>query len=137
MPGGLLNLVSLGNQNIILNGNPSKTMFKCKYAKYTNFGLQKFRIDFDVLVIIFRHHCILYPDLQNRPEHSSLERKLVLHWSTTIWSFAFCIFSTVLDQKVKIFIAICIKNIWFSTQKVICSPKSMIFHPKCELRYFK
>jgi hypothetical protein len=49
MPGGLLNLISYGNQNVILNGNPSKTMFKCKYAKYTNFGLQKFRIDFEGL----------------------------------------------------------------------------------------
>ena len=49
MPGGLLNLISYGNQNIILNGNPSKTMFKCKYAKYTNFGLQKFRTDFEGL----------------------------------------------------------------------------------------
>ena len=47
MPGGILNLISYGNQNVFLNGNPSKTMFKCKYAKYTNFGLQKFRIDFD------------------------------------------------------------------------------------------
>ena len=47
MPGGLLNLVSYGAQNIILNGNPSKTFFKCAYAKYTNFGLQKFRLDFD------------------------------------------------------------------------------------------
>jgi hypothetical protein len=47
MPGGLLNLVSYGNQNLILNGNPLKTMFKCTYSKYTNFGLQKFRIDFD------------------------------------------------------------------------------------------
>lgn len=47
MPGGLLNIVSYGNQNVILNGNPSKTMFKTTYAKYTNFGLQKFRIDFD------------------------------------------------------------------------------------------
>ena len=47
MPGGLLNLVSYGNQNIILNGNPSKTFFKSVYSKYTNFGLQKFRIDFD------------------------------------------------------------------------------------------
>lgn len=47
MPGGLLNLVAYGNQNIILNGNPSKTFFKTTYAKYTNFGLQKFRIDFD------------------------------------------------------------------------------------------
>jgi len=47
MPGGLLNLVSYGNQNVILNGTPTKTMFKTTYAKYTNFGLQKFRIDFD------------------------------------------------------------------------------------------
>jgi hypothetical protein len=49
MAGGLLNLISYGNQNIFLNGNPSKTMFKCKYAKYTNFGLQKFRLDFEGL----------------------------------------------------------------------------------------
>jgi hypothetical protein len=47
MGGGLLNLVSQGQQNIILNGNPSKTFFKTTYAKYTNFGLQKFRVDFD------------------------------------------------------------------------------------------
>ena len=47
MPGGLLNLVAYGNQNVILNGNPSKTFFKSTYAKYTNFGLQKFRLDFD------------------------------------------------------------------------------------------
>lgn len=47
MPGGLLNLIAYGNQNIILNGNPSKTFFKSSYAKYTNFGMQKFRIDFN------------------------------------------------------------------------------------------
>ena len=47
MAGGLLNLISTGSQNVILNGNPSKTFFKVKYAKYTNFGLQKFRIDYD------------------------------------------------------------------------------------------
>ena len=44
MPGGLLNLVATGNQNVILNGNPTKTFFKFVYAKYTNFGLQKFRL---------------------------------------------------------------------------------------------
>jgi hypothetical protein len=49
MPGGLLNLVSYGNLNVILNGNPSKTFFKTTYAKYTNFGLQKFRIEFEGL----------------------------------------------------------------------------------------
>ena len=46
MTGGLLNIVSYGNQNVILNGNPKKTFFKSTYSKYTNFGLQKFRIDF-------------------------------------------------------------------------------------------
>ena len=49
MPGGLLNIVAFGNQNVYLNGNPSKTFFKTTYKKYTNFGLQKFRIDFDGL----------------------------------------------------------------------------------------
>ena len=47
MTGGLLNLVATGNQNVILNGNPKKSFFKSTYLKYTNFGLQKFRIDFD------------------------------------------------------------------------------------------
>jgi hypothetical protein len=46
MTGGLLNIVSYGNQNVILNGNPKKTFFKSTYSKYTNFGMQKFRIDF-------------------------------------------------------------------------------------------
>ena len=49
MAGGLLNIVSYGNQNVYLNGNPSKTFFKTTYKKYTNFGLQKFRTDFDGL----------------------------------------------------------------------------------------
>ena len=34
MAGGLLNLISEGNPNIKLNGNPSKTFWKAKYAKY-------------------------------------------------------------------------------------------------------
>lgn len=49
MPGGLLNLVSYGSGNLILNGNPKKTFFTTAYATYTNFGLQKFRIDFNGL----------------------------------------------------------------------------------------
>jgi hypothetical protein len=49
MAGGLLNLISVGNNNVILTGNPSKTFFKVTYSKYTNFGLQKFRIDYDGL----------------------------------------------------------------------------------------
>jgi hypothetical protein len=41
--------VSYGNQNIILNSNPKKSFFKTTYARYTNFGMQKFRIDFNGL----------------------------------------------------------------------------------------
>ena len=47
MSGGLLNLVAVGNANIFLTGNPTKTFFRTSYSKYTNFGLQKFRIDYD------------------------------------------------------------------------------------------
>ena len=47
MPGGIMNLISVGSQNIMLNGNPKKTFFKSTYSKYTNFGMQQFRLDFD------------------------------------------------------------------------------------------
>lgn len=46
MAGGLLNLIAVGNANVFLTGNPDKTYFRIAYSKYTNFGLQKFRIDF-------------------------------------------------------------------------------------------
>lgn len=49
MAGGLLNIVFTGNNNLFLTGNPSKTFFKVTYVKYTNFGLQKFRIDYNGL----------------------------------------------------------------------------------------
>jgi Major capsid protein N-terminus/Large eukaryotic DNA virus major capsid protein len=47
MPGGYMQLVSQGQQNIILNGNPTKSFFKSTYRQFTNFGLQKFRVDFE------------------------------------------------------------------------------------------
>ena len=45
MAGGLLNLIAIGDLNVILTGNPTRSFFKSTYSKYTNFGLQKFRID--------------------------------------------------------------------------------------------
>jgi hypothetical protein len=47
MPGGLLNIISEGNNNVILTGSPTKTFFNITYSKYTNFGLQKFRLDYE------------------------------------------------------------------------------------------
>ena len=36
MGGGLLNIVSFGSENEMLNGNPKKTFFKAIYNKYSN-----------------------------------------------------------------------------------------------------
>ena len=49
MVGGLLNLVAVGNQNIILNGNPQKTYWSSTYKRITNFGMQNFRLDYEGL----------------------------------------------------------------------------------------
>jgi hypothetical protein len=47
MAGGLMNLVSEGQQNVVLNGNPERTFWKTTFKKYTNFGMQNFRLDYE------------------------------------------------------------------------------------------
>jgi hypothetical protein len=47
MAGGLLNIYAVSSANVIIHGTPSKTFFKATYSKITNFGLQKFRLDFE------------------------------------------------------------------------------------------
>ena len=42
-----MNLTAAGNENIVIHGNPKKTFFKATFKKHTNFGLQRFRIDFE------------------------------------------------------------------------------------------
>lgn len=49
MPGGEMSMIVEGNQNVILNGNPTKTFFTSVYKKYTNFSIQKFRLDYNGL----------------------------------------------------------------------------------------
>ena len=44
-----MNLVSSGNQDVLLTGNPQKTFWTSTYKKYTNFGLQNFRLDYEGL----------------------------------------------------------------------------------------
>ena len=48
MGGGLLNIVSYGNLNIIINGNPQISLFLATYKKYTNFGLEKHIINCNI-----------------------------------------------------------------------------------------
>jgi len=47
MPDGILKIIAVGQANVILNGNPKKTFWKTSYSKYTNFGMQRFRLDFN------------------------------------------------------------------------------------------
>jgi hypothetical protein len=49
MVGGVLNLIAMGNQNIIIHGNPQKTYWTSTYKRITNFGIQNFRLDFEGL----------------------------------------------------------------------------------------
>ena len=47
MAGGYLNIIAIGNANVLLTGNPTKTFFSAAYSKHTNFGLQRYRLDYD------------------------------------------------------------------------------------------
>jgi hypothetical protein len=51
MAGGSMNITAVGESNMFIHGDPlsntRKTFFSSAYARHTNFGLQKFRLDFD------------------------------------------------------------------------------------------
>ena len=42
-----MNIVSGGSGDLLLTGNPTKSFFKTTYSKYTPFGVQMFRIDYE------------------------------------------------------------------------------------------
>ena len=46
MPGALLQLVGVGAQNELVNGNPSMTHFRNTYKRHTNFAMEHIRVDF-------------------------------------------------------------------------------------------
>lgn len=46
MPGALLQLVGVGAQNELVNGNPSMTHFRAVYRKHTNFAMEHIRMPF-------------------------------------------------------------------------------------------
>ena len=46
MPGALLQLVGVGAQNELINGNPSMTHFRSTYKRHTNFAMEHIRVDF-------------------------------------------------------------------------------------------
>lgn len=85
MAGGLLNLVSVGEANVILNGNPKKTFFKTSYKTYTNFGLQKFRLDFDGQRYLRLNEASRYRFIIPRYADLLMDTYLVINLPT-IWS---------------------------------------------------
>jgi hypothetical protein len=46
MPGGLMQLVGVGAQNELINGNPSMTHFRSVYRRHTNFAMEQIRMPF-------------------------------------------------------------------------------------------
>jgi len=46
MPGGLIQLVAVGGQNLYLNGNPKLSFFKKVFKTYTNFSMESMRLNF-------------------------------------------------------------------------------------------
>jgi len=46
MPGGLIQLVGVGAQNELVNGNPSMTHFRAVYRRHTNFAMESIRMSF-------------------------------------------------------------------------------------------
>ena len=46
MPGGLLQLVGVGAQNELVNGNPSMTHFRSVFRRHTNFAMESIRMTF-------------------------------------------------------------------------------------------
>lgn len=47
MPGGLLQLNAYGSQNLLMNGNPTLSHFKCSYKRHTPFALESITLPFD------------------------------------------------------------------------------------------
>lgn len=47
MPGGLMQLLVWGNQNMYIMGNPSITFFKKVYKTHTNFSMEHIRVNFN------------------------------------------------------------------------------------------
>jgi hypothetical protein len=53
MPGGLIQLVAYGAQNVFLNGNPTVSFFKKVYKTHTNFSTESIKVIFNKTYIDF------------------------------------------------------------------------------------
>ena len=68
MPGGLIQLVAFGAQNILLNGNPSVSFFKKVYKTYTNFAMESMRVVCDKSYIQYNDSTTLIAKIQRNAD---------------------------------------------------------------------
>lgn len=68
MPGGLLQLVSFGSQNLYLNGNPSLSFFKKVYKTHTNFAYESIRLDMNKTSINHDNDTHLYTKIDRNAD---------------------------------------------------------------------
>lgn len=61
MPGGLINIVTYGSQDLYLTGTPQITHFKVVYRRHTNFSMESLRIKFDDMVDFGQETNIIIP----------------------------------------------------------------------------
>ena len=59
MPGGLIQLVAYGSQNVFLNGNPSISFFKKVYKTHTNFSAESMKVIFNKNYLNYENSTIL------------------------------------------------------------------------------
>ena len=51
MPGGLMQLIAYGSQDLYLTGNPQITFYKTVYKRYTNFATEYIELPFETLPV--------------------------------------------------------------------------------------
>ena len=49
MPGGLMQLVAYGSQDLYLSGNPEMSFYKSVHMRYSNFATQYIRLKFETI----------------------------------------------------------------------------------------
>jgi hypothetical protein len=73
MPGGLIQIVTYGSQDLFLTGTPEITFFKVVYRRHTNFSMESIRVDFNDPVGFGRTSTITIPKIGDLMHKTYLE----------------------------------------------------------------
>ena len=76
MTGGLIQISTFGNQDIMLTGNPEITFFNVIYRRYTNFGVKFVETSFDNNIDFNKTSSLLIPKVGDLLSNIILKIKL-------------------------------------------------------------